>query len=151
MSITVLSIGKKSPVWLETGIAEYSQRMRKPFDVDWQLLPHANVAERAIDDESARLLSRCREQDFVVLLDERGEELSSPKLSKLLQRSLDDGKRCVLIIGGAYGVNQQVKDGADFVWSISPLVFPHQLMRLVVAEQLYRAQTIALGQPYHHQ
>lgn len=91
------------------------------------------------------------EKDFVVLLDETGKELSSPELAQFIEkRCMDSGKRIVFIIGGAYGVEQQVKDRADFIWSLSKLVFPHELVRLILAEQIYRACTIIKNESYHH-
>ena len=89
--------------------------------------------------------------DYVILLDERGKAITSPALAKTLQKPLDNSRSVTLIIGGAYGVDQSVHDRADFVWSLSPLVFPHQLVRLILAEQIYRAQEIAGGRPYHHE
>ena len=77
--------------------------------------------------------------------------LDSPALSRSLHQPMAQGKPLVLIIGGAYGVTEAVMERANLVWSLSRLVFPHQLVRLILAEQLYRAQQIAAGHPYHHQ
>ena len=77
--------------------------------------------------------------------------LDSPALSRSLHQPMAQGKSLVLIIGGAYGVTEVVMERANLVWSLSRLVFPHQLVRLILAEQLYRAQQIAAGHPYHHQ
>ena len=77
--------------------------------------------------------------------------LDSPTLSRSLHQPMAQGKPLVLIIGGAYGVTEAVMEHANLVWSLSRLVFPHQLVRLILAEQLYRAQQIAAGHPYHHQ
>lgn len=91
------------------------------------------------------------EKDFVILLDEHGKELSSPELAQFIEkRCMDSGKRIVFVIGGAYGVEQSVKDRADFTWSLSKLVFPHELVRLILAEQIYRACTIIKNESYHH-
>ena len=85
-----------------------------------------------------------------MLLDERGQNVDSPALASRLQGAFDSSKQVAVIIGGAYGVDDRVRQRADFVWSLSKLVFPHQLVRLILAEQLYRAQEIAGGRPYHH-
>lgn len=91
------------------------------------------------------------EKDFVVVLDERGKELSSMELAQFIEkRCMDSGKRVVFVIGGAYGVEQTVKDRADFTWSLSRLVFPHELVRIILAEQIYRACTIIKNESYHH-
>lgn len=91
------------------------------------------------------------EKDFVILLDEHGKELSSPELAQFIEkRCMDSGKRIVFVIGGAYGVEQSVKDRADFTWSLSKLVFPHELVRIILSEQIYRACTIIKNESYHH-
>lgn len=151
MSIKILAVGKKHESWVADGIARYEKRLRKPFDVSWQLLPHsARDGEAARSEESDRILQRCDRDAFVVLLDERGKNIDSPTLTQTLERGLGVGRQVVVVIGGAYGVDDRVRSRADFVWSLSQLVFPHQLVRLVLAEQLYRAQEIAGGRPYHH-
>ena len=85
-----------------------------------------------------------------MLLDERGDEIDSPQLARVLDNAFTVGRQITFIIGGAYGVDDRVHQRADFVWSLSPLVFPHQLVRLILSEQLYRAQQITAGHPYHH-
>ncbi len=87
----------------------------------------------------------------MIILDERGKLLDSPGLARLLQGPLNRSQPVMIIIGGAYGVNTALLSRADIIWSLSPLVFPHQLVRLLLAEQLYRAQEITAGHPYHHE
>ncbi|MGK2896729.1 MAG: 23S rRNA (pseudouridine(1915)-N(3))-methyltransferase RlmH, partial [Candidatus Saccharimonadales bacterium] len=89
--------------------------------------------------------------DHIILLDERGKLYDSPFLSGLFVGPLEQSKRVVVIIGGAYGVHKSVHTRANTIWSLSPAVFPHQLVRLVLIEQLYRSQAIAEGSPYHHE
>ena len=86
--------------------------------------------------------------DFVILLDERGKNFSSNEFSEIIQNHTNT--QVVIIIGGAYGVGEAVLTRANLTWSLSNLVFPHQLVRLILAEQLYRAQEIAKGSGYHH-
>lgn len=91
------------------------------------------------------------EKDFVILLDETGKELSSPELAQFIEkRCMDSGKRVVFIIGGSYGVDQTVKTRADFTWALSKLVFPHEIVRIILSEQIYRACTIMRNEKYHH-
>ena len=150
MSVRILAVGKKHEKWVTDGIARYEQRLRKPFDLTWQLLPYSSrEGDSARTEQSDRILGKLGE-DFVVLLDERGRNVDSPELARVLQSALESARTVTLVIGGAYGVDDRVRGRADFVWSLSKLVFPHQLVRLVVAEQLYRAQEIAAGRPYHH-
>ncbi|MBG6217926.1 23S rRNA (pseudouridine1915-N3)-methyltransferase [Arthrobacter sp. CAN_A6] len=151
MAIRVLAVGRKHESWVLEGIARYEKRLKKPFDLTWQFLPHSSrEGEPARKEESERLMTKLSGNDFVVLLDERGKAIDSPALSRTLLHPLDRSRGVTLIIGGAYGVDAGVHTRADFVWSLSPLVFPHQLVRLILAEQVYRAQEIAGGRSYHH-
>jgi len=98
-----------------------------------------------------RLLKSLDPVDYVVLLDERGKMLSSPELAAVIeQRAINGAKKIHFVIGGAFGVNDAVRKRADLVWQLSKLVFPHQLVRLMLAEQVYRASTIIRGEKYHH-
>lgn len=152
MAIKIIAIGKKHESWVQDGIERYQSRLKKPYDMQWDLLPHSALQDdRARQEESGRILSRLNDREFVVLLDEIGDEVDSPQFSRLLDSTFTAGRTVTIIIGGAYGVDDYVHQRADFVWSLSPLVFPHQLVRLILAEQLYRAQQIASGHPYHHE
>jgi 23S rRNA (pseudouridine1915-N3)-methyltransferase len=151
VTIKILAVGKKHEGWVIDGIDRYEKRLMKPWQSRWQLLPHSareGVAARA--EESERILAKLDADDFLVLLDERGRNYDSPELSQVLRGALDRGRAVTLVIGGAYGVDDRVRARADIVWGLSKLVFPHQLVRLIIAEQLYRAQEIAGGRPYHH-
>ncbi len=151
MTLSIIAVGKKHESWVSEGIERYQSRLKKPYDMEWALLPHSALQDvRAREDESERILARLGDREFVILLDEVGDELTSPQLSKLLDSTFTAGRSVTFIIGGAYGVDDRVHQRADVVWSLSPLVFPHQLVRLILAEQLYRAQQIAAGHPYHH-
>lgn len=148
----VLVIGKKHEPWVAAGIERYEKRLRRPFNVDWVYLPHSQFdAERARQEESDRILARLKSDDFVILLDERGKNINSPALSDQLESKVTQSQPVVIIIGGAYGVDERVHTRANFVWSLSKLVFPHQLVRLILTEQLYRAQEISRGGGYHHE
>lgn len=150
--ITIVAIGKKHEDWVEVGVERYQKRLQKPWDVKWVLLPHsAREGLTARQEESERILARLGASDFVVLLDETGESLSSPALSRLCERWFAGATNVVFVIGGAYGVNEALRHRANLVWSLSALVFPHQLVRLLLVEQLYRAQEIARGGSYHHE
>lgn len=149
--ITILAIGKKHESWITDGINRYETRLVKPWNTEWQLLPHSSLeSDQARKEESERLLTRFKPDDFVVLLDERGKNIDSPALSHLLTAELDHSRHVVLVIGGAYGVDARIHERANLVWSLSKLVFPHQLVRLILAEQIYRASEIARGSAYHH-
>ena len=152
MSLRIVAVGKKHEAWLQVGIQRYQKRLKQPFLTEWVLLPHSPAdGPSARQEESGRILSRLNTHDYVVLLDERGKLLDSPGLSHTLQAQFNHSRPVTIVIGGAYGVYERVHARADLVWSLSPLVFPHQLVRLVLIEQLYRAQEIAAGNPYHHE
>ena len=149
--IKIVAIGRKHETWIADGVERYQKRLKAPWNAEWILLPHsAREGLAAREEESERILAKLTPGDFVILLDERGKLLDSPALSRQLEQVFTMGKVPVIIIGGAYGVDDSVAARANLTWSLSPLVFPHQLVRLIVAEQLYRAGGIAAGHPYHH-
>lgn len=151
MSIKIISVGKKHDPWIIDGIERYQKRLRRPFDVEWVFSQHsAYDGLKARQDDSKRILLQLMPDDYVILLDEVGKNISSLELSRVLTSQVEISQKVVIIIGGAYGVDESVHKRADFVWSLSKLVFPHQLVRLLLIEQLYRAQEIALNHPYHH-
>ena len=151
MAITVVAVGKKHEDWVQSGIERYQKRLRRPFNIEWVLLPHSSrQGLQARQEESERIIARLSSRDFVLLLDEVGKNISSPQLATTLQTAQANGQSIVIIIGGAYGVSEQLHQRANLVWSLSRLVFPHQLVRLILTEQLYRAQNITEGGSYHH-
>lgn len=151
MAVKILAVGKKHESWVQEGIERYESRLKKPYNAEWVLLPHSALADDvARAEESERILARIDSREFVILLDEIGDDVDSPHIAKLLDTTFTAGRPVTFIIGGAYGVDDRVHQRADFVWSLSPLVFPHQLVRLILAEQLYRAQQITANHPYHH-
>lgn len=152
MAVKIIAVGRKHESWVAEGIERYSKRLKKPYDVSWQLLPHsARQNDQARSEASEKILSKMAPSDHLVLLDEHGKNLSSEQVASHLQTRFDTAVAVVLVIGGAYGVDERVYQRANLVWSLSNLVFPHQLVRLIVTEQIYRAQEISAGRPYHHQ
>lgn len=155
MRITILAIGKKHDPKLVDAIMDYTKRLKYYSPVQWELVevkitPSMN-SEQIKTAESNILYSKINASDTVVLLDERGNELSSPTLAKQIQNYLNTSvQNVVFIIGGAYGIDTVLQQRADLIWSLSSLVFPHQLVRLILIEQLYRAHTILAGEQYHH-
>lgn len=142
--IKVYSGGKKSKDWILLGQNEYLKRLRKPFDTQFLYF----------DDEKIANLDQkwpFKSSDYVILLDERGGEFSSVQLANKLEILFANGKNVIFIIGGAYGVSPAVRNKANLVLSISKLIFPHELMRVIMSEQIYRMQDISRGGKYHHQ
>jgi ribosomal RNA large subunit methyltransferase H len=147
----IICVGKKHDRWIIDGVSRYERRLRAPFKLEWQFVSYSSLSgDRARRDESTELLKRIAPQDYVILLDETGKNIDSPSLSHKLEQ-LTIQNQIVFIIGGAYGVDERVKQRANFIWSLSGLVFPHMLVRLILIEQIYRAQEISKGGPYHHQ
>lgn len=155
MKVAILAIGKKHDPKLQAAIEDYTKRLQYYTPVSWGLVEAkitSSMSENQIKSaESQVLLYQISDTDTVVLLDETGTQLNSPVFAEKLQNYMNQSvKNLVFIIGGAYGVTDEVKNRAAFIWSLSPLVFPHQLVRLILIEQLYRARTIIAGEKYHH-
>ncbi|MDR0397614.1 MAG: 23S rRNA (pseudouridine(1915)-N(3))-methyltransferase RlmH [Candidatus Nomurabacteria bacterium] len=147
--ITIVSVGKKHEY--EAAVEAYQKRLRAPFNVRWVLIPNSpENGAGAQKTESQAIFKAVKQSDLVILLDERGEMITSPEFSRLLSNSFAGTVPAKIVIGGAYGVSDELRKRADKVVSFGRMVMPHQLMRLVLIEQLYRAQTIAGGHPYHH-
>ena len=150
--MNIIAIGKKHEKWVLNGIELFEKRLKKPFNLNWDILPHSNFAEeKAREEETQRILAKIKPSDFVILLDERGKNISSPELAKILSNGFVNSQNFVIVIGGAFGVSEELRKRANFVWSLSKLVFPHQIVRLILVEQIYRAQEISSGGKYHHE
>lgn len=156
MKIVLASVGKPHEALVKAGVEEFTQRIQKYYGVEWKIIaPPKNAAslnEAALKKAEAELvLQQLQPDDFLILLDERGKNISSPELANLLQqRANESTKRVVFLIGGAFGVDNTIQQRAQFTWSLSKLVFPHMLVRLILAEQVYRACTINRNEKYHH-
>lgn len=142
--IKIIAGGKKSAGWVLEAQQEYEKRLKKPFDIKWEIYEEEKLAKKLANWEF-------KSQELVILADERGTNISSVELSEKLVKAFNDSREVVVIIGGAFGVSEEVREKADFVWSFSRLVFPHMLMRVMMVEQIYRAQEIAHGGKYHHE
>lgn len=156
MKIEIWSIGGKNDPFIEEGVNYYFKKIKPYYPVELVIMQTAKKAatadvQRAKKEEEELILKRLQPQHYLVLLDEKGKMLDSIQWSKQFQQCLNTGvKTLVLLIGGAYGVTESVRKEAKQTWSLSALVFPHQLVRLIVAEQLYRSIGILNNSPYHH-
>ena len=156
MRITIYAIGQKHEAVFDKAIAHYANKIRHYFKCQWEILPAAKLPTTASpaqvqEVELATTLKAIASTDKLVVLDERGRNISSIELAQYLEKAGVDGtKHLGLLIGGAYGVHPQLLREAHFVWSLSNLVFPHQLVRVILSEQLYRAGTILRNEKYHH-
>jgi 23S rRNA (pseudouridine1915-N3)-methyltransferase len=156
MKLQFWSIGKPHEAYAKAGIEEFTKRLNNYFTADWHIIPSpknaANLSETDLKKaEATIILQQLQKDDYLILLDERGKQFSSPELAQWLQqRANESTKRIVFLIGGAFGVDETVMKRADHKWSLSKLVFPHMLVRLILAEQVYRACTILRNEKYHH-
>ncbi len=141
MKVILASIGKANDKMYSESISDYSSRLRHYMDLEWYIVYTED-----------KLLSYIKEDDMVILLDEKGVEADSIAFSKLLEQVNNSSKkRAIFVIGGAHGASDKLKSRADKTISLSRMVFPHMLVRLILVEQLYRASTILKGEKYHHQ
>ena len=153
MNIAMILVGKSSPDWLSSGIREYSDRLSHYAEIEFRIVPAAGnlPAAQAIEKEGAVILSKIHPKEKVFILDERGDEYTSVKLAGFLDKLMGSGvNSLVFVIGGAYGTSESVRNRADGVISFSKFTFTHQMIRLLLVEQLYRAFTIIKGRPYHN-
>ena len=157
MKIHRWSVGKTHESYVKDGVEDFTKRISKYFPVEWKILAAAKQTTNSIEvdikkNEAQNILNGLQKDDYLVLLDEKGKQISSPRVATLLEeRANSSVKNLVFLIGGAFGVDEQIKTRANFIWSFSPLVFPHQLVRLMLAEQIYRACTIIRNEKYHHE
>ena len=154
MNINFLVVGKTENSYLKEGITEYIQRIGRYVNFEkTELIVKGNTTEQKVvlQLETAKILQNIKNTDFVVLLDERGEQLSSDKFSKKLEDLQNKGiSRLVFICGGAYGFGVEVYERANLKMSLSMMTYTHQMVRLIFLEQLYRAYTIMKNEKYHH-
>jgi 23S rRNA (pseudouridine1915-N3)-methyltransferase len=142
---------------VKEGVELFTKRITNYYPVEWNILSiPKNAATLSATDlkkkEGELVLQALQKDDYLVLLDERGKQLKSEGLAQMIQsRANESVKNIIFLIGGAFGVSDAVAQRANFTWSLSPLVFPHQLVRLVLAEQIYRACSINRNEKYHHQ
>ena len=157
MNITILMIGNTSEAFVKNGYEIFLSRLKHYVKVKEIIIPdlkdrkHLN-SEQIKEKEAVLILEKIASANFTVLLDEHGKEFSSVEFAGFLQKTMNAGTReMFFVIGGAFGVAESVKQKADLTVSLSRMTFTHQLIRLLFAEQLYRAMTILKNEPYHNE
>lgn len=154
MRIRLIAVGTKMPGWITEGFEEYQKRLNQ--DVTLELVEiaagkrgkNADV-ERITDKEGEQMLAAVHPSDYIITLDVLGKRLSTEKLAQQLEKLLQQGNHVSLLIGGPEGLAPQCRSKARESWSLSDLTLPHPLVRVLIAEQLYRAWSILKGHPYH--
>jgi len=156
MKLQLWSVGKDHESYVKAGVEDFTRRISRYYPVEWTILPPLrNAATLTMSDltkkEGEMILEKLEKDDYLIALDENGKQMSSEGLAQFIQtRANASIRNLVFLIGGAYGLDQQVLQRANYKWSLSQLTLPHQLVRLVLAEQLYRACTIQRNEKYHH-
>ncbi len=156
MKFQFWSVGKNHEPYVKEGIELFTKRISNYYPVEWNIIPMPkNAASLGETDlkrkEGAIITGLLHKDDYLVLLEETGKMIGSEELANFIQqRANESTKTIVFLIGGAYGVSDDVKQRANYKWSLSKLVFPHQLVRLILAEQIYRACSINRNEKYHH-
>ena len=156
MHIHALAIGTRMPAWVQDGVSNYQKRLPRHIDFGFQELPAAQRSsgtnpEKQKQKEGELMLKALHEPSYVIALDERGKSWTSVELARQLENWLANQPRVALLIGGADGLADSCRQRADDTWSLSPLTLPHALVRVVLAEQIYRAWTLVQGHPYHRE
>lgn len=145
LKITIISVGKKHDLIFHSAITSYEQKLRPHCQVSWVLVPSSDMAT-----ESQQIINKTNDT-YVVLLDQSGTQFSSEDIADFIDKRQTQAQTNVaIVIGGAYGVSDELKAHANQVISLGKLTFPHQLVRLMLLEQLYRGFSILKNTNYHH-
>jgi len=156
MKIQFWSVGKINEPYVSAGVEDFTKRISNYFPVCWNIIAapkHAGtLSEHELrKKEALAILKLLDPADYLVVLDEKGKTLNSVQLAAFIQlRANGSVRQLIFLIGGAYGSDGSLLQRADFIWSLSTLTFPHQLVRLILAEQVYRACSILRNEKYHH-
>jgi 23S rRNA (pseudouridine1915-N3)-methyltransferase len=143
--VRILAVGTRMPAWVTAAYEDYTRRLRSAMRVDLEELSVKNKA-----DEEKRFLERVAD-DYVVALDERGKPRTTLELAQWLGERLQDGRNLSFLIGGPDGLGPGILQRATWKWSLSTLTFPHAMVRVMLAEQLYRAHSVLHNHPYHRE
>ena len=147
MKINLVTIAKLKEKFLVEGVSEYLKRIKIFSKINVQEISEC----RTVEEEGKKLLSQVPRDSFLIVLDVAGEELTSEKLAeKISELNLRGVSDITFLIGGAFGLSEEVRQAADFRLSISQMTFTHQMARLIIVEQIYRAFKINRGEPYHN-
>lgn len=154
MRILLLAVGQKMPAWIEQGYQEYAQRLPAEARLELkEIAPgkrgkNADI-KRIVEDEGQRLIAAIPRSAHIVVLDVEGRGHSTEQLAQRMDEWMHSGQDICLLVGGPEGLSAECRALADEKWSLSPLTFPHPLVRVILAEQLYRAWSVLRNHPYH--
>ena len=151
MQISVFAVGRKMPAWVQQASSDYTKRMPRRWQFEWREFAQAQGDSREVimSKEADLILAAIPDKAHVIALDNLGKSWTTEQVSGQLEHWQSLGKSLVFLIGGADGLHERCRARADQQWCLSPLVFPHPLVRVILAEQLYRAQSLLDNHPYH--
>ncbi len=156
MKFLFVAIGKIHEPYVKAGIDDFTKRISNYYPVEWKIIsPPKNSGTLNESDlkkkEGELIIAELKKEDYLVALDENGQQQKSEQLADFIsKRANESSKRLIFLIGGAFGLDETVLMRANYKWSLSELTFPHQLVRMILAEQVYRACTIIRNEKYHH-
>ena len=156
MKIYFWSVWKAHEAYIKEGIEIFTKRISHYYPIEWKIFPSAKNASQLTEEEIKRLegislANSLQKEDILIALDENGNQWNSLELAGFIQKKANESsKNIIFLIGGAYGLHVDILKKSHQKWSLSKLVFPHQLVRLILAEQIYRACTINRNEKYHH-
>jgi 23S rRNA (pseudouridine1915-N3)-methyltransferase len=155
LKLRILSVGHKMPDWVETACSEYLKRMPREASVEIvEIKPDKRASGKnaeVVQEAEAKRILEAVGKDYLIALDERGQEVTTVQLAARMETWLTSGRDIALVIGGADGMHASVKSRADWLWGLSKLTLPHGMVRVLLAEQLYRAWTVIQHHPYHRE
>jgi 23S rRNA (pseudouridine1915-N3)-methyltransferase len=155
MKLAVLAVGHRQPAWVDAGCAEYLKRMPRELPTSvTEIKPEprgSKTREQLLSAEKARIKDALPGACRIVVLDEKGDDLTTLKLARRLEAWMQDGRDVALLIGGADGLDEEFKQAADDKLRLSSLTLPHGMARLLLCEQLYRAVSVLKNHPYHRE
>lgn len=154
MKINLICVGTRMPDWVEAGVAEYKKRLPRDFELIITEIPMAQrgknfAVDKAMLKEGEACMRAVADADYLIALDVKGRSLSTESMAQEISRVRDDGYNLALLVGGPDGLAPQCLKAAKACWSLSALTFPHPIVRVILAEQLYRAWSLLAHHPYH--
>ncbi|MDR5170607.1 23S rRNA (pseudouridine(1915)-N(3))-methyltransferase RlmH [Methylobacillus flagellatus] len=155
MKLRIISVGHKMPDWVQSACTEYTKRMPREMSVEIvEIKPDKRASGKnseTVQEAEAKRILEAAGRDYLVALDERGQEVTTLQLADKMRLWMESGRDVSLVIGGADGLHDSLKQKADWLWSLSRLTMPHGMVRVMLSEQLYRGLSVINNHPYHRE
>ncbi|GAB7563636.1 23S rRNA (pseudouridine(1915)-N(3))-methyltransferase RlmH [Methylobacillus methanolivorans] len=155
MKLRIISVGHKMPDWVQSACNEYTKRMPREMNVDIvEIKPDKRASGKnaeVVQEAEAKRILEAAGRDYLVALDERGQEVTTLQLADKMRGWMESGRDVSLVIGGADGLHDSLKRQANWLWSLSKLTMPHGMVRVMLSEQLYRGLSVINNHPYHRE